>query len=321
MHRAACRHEGRQVRLLFRTDAVAPDDRVDYWRDAMKETLAADCLVEPARSLAFGVSMGVLACGPVDVIEIAGAAYTSTRRGEGRAGRVSVKFQLEGCGAVRAGPREACLAPGDACIVPPDRAFVAERTTPFRQVLLDVDAEALERVLPSWSALVAQRLAADAPGVRAAGELARYIVNRHADLDAGCRQQLGDVALRLLGGIAGDATPPPAARNQPPSRVAAYHRRRIERYVDDHLGDADLSVPGIAAALGLSTRYIHKLFAAGGTPVMQWVLTRRLQACRCQLAARGSRPVSDVAYEWGFTSASHFSRAFRKHFGLRPSDV
>jgi AraC-like DNA-binding protein len=32
-------------------------------------------------------------------------------------------------------------------------------------------------------------------------------------------------------------------------------------------------------------------------------------------------PVTDIAYELGFTSTSHFSQAFKKHYGVTPKSV
>ena len=87
----------------------------------------------------------------------------------------------------------------------------------------------------------------------------------------------------------------------------------------EHLRDPELSVARVARDLTLSVRYVHKLFEAQGQQVMQWAQGQRLQACRRELASRRSRPVSDVAYAWGFASPSHFSRAFKRETGMSPS--
>ena len=33
------------------------------------------------------------------------------------------------------------------------------------------------------------------------------------------------------------------------------------------------------------------------------------------------KTVTDVAFSWGFSSSSHFSRVFRKYFGIVPSSI
>jgi AraC-like DNA-binding protein len=32
------------------------------------------------------------------------------------------------------------------------------------------------------------------------------------------------------------------------------------------------------------------------------------------------RSISDIAYDWGFSSNAHFSRAFKRHTGMSPRD-
>ncbi|MGW5490986.1 helix-turn-helix domain-containing protein [Streptomyces olivaceoviridis] len=49
---------------------------------------------------------------------------------------------------------------------------------------------------------------------------------------------------------------------------------------------------------------------------------RRLERCRRELARRGSAAmtVSAVARQFGFSSAAHFSRAFRRMYGMSPAE-
>ncbi|MFF8972751.1 helix-turn-helix domain-containing protein [Streptomyces sp. NPDC014995] len=97
---------------------------------------------------------------------------------------------------------------------------------------------------------------------------------------------------------------------------------RIMEYVELHLPDPDLSPEVIARAHYISVRYLHKLFQDEGTTVGRWVLRRRLEECRRDLArlGRGSRTIAAVAGRWGFTSATHFSRVFRTAYGMSPRE-
>ncbi len=103
-------------------------------------------------------------------------------------------------------------------------------------------------------------------------------------------------------------------------RLQAYHRERIRQHARAALGDPDLNVDSIAAAVGLSPRRIHQLFADSGTTLMRWIWSERLAQCHARIAdaaGRGIR-ISDVAYEWGFSDPAHFSRAFRQRYGITP---
>ncbi|MET8948764.1 helix-turn-helix transcriptional regulator [Streptomyces sp. NPDC004542] len=94
---------------------------------------------------------------------------------------------------------------------------------------------------------------------------------------------------------------------------------RIQGYIQENLADSDMSPESIARAHHISVRYLHKLFQADGTTVGAWIRQHRLAACRLDLR-RQHRAVAVVAQSWGFTSPSHFSRLFRKAYGLSPKE-
>lgn len=97
---------------------------------------------------------------------------------------------------------------------------------------------------------------------------------------------------------------------------------RIHAFIEQHLGDIDLTPPTIAAAHHMSLRQLHRLFETQGTTVSGWVRQRRLERCRLDLTdpALHARSVSDVAARWGLPDPTHFSRLFRRAYGLPPSE-
>ncbi len=105
--------------------------------------------------------------------------------------------------------------------------------------------------------------------------------------------------------------------------VESHHRERIKKYIAAHINNPDLDVQSIAEAVGLSRRYVHKLFSNEPQHLMQWVLIQRLEHCRCELNFDHEhlRTIGEIALAWGFHDQSHFSKAFRKHFGFTPSEV
>ena len=100
-------------------------------------------------------------------------------------------------------------------------------------------------------------------------------------------------------------------------------RERALAYIAQHLHEDDLSPARIAAALGISRRYLHALFAQGDTTVVGHILESRLQACWRALIDPACRhqQISQIAFHWGFNSTSHFCRAFKQRFGMPPSDA
>jgi len=96
---------------------------------------------------------------------------------------------------------------------------------------------------------------------------------------------------------------------------------RAQLFIREHLRDPDLCINQISAELGCSKRYLHMLFSERGTTVSDHIWQARLQNCRQELEANASKTITDVAFSWGFSSSSHFSRVFRKCFGVAPSSI
>jgi AraC family transcriptional activator of tynA and feaB len=108
-----------------------------------------------------------------------------------------------------------------------------------------------------------------------------------------------------------------------PVTLPTFHRRRIKEFVLDNLCDPALDIDMVSAAVGLSPRYIHQLFASEPTSLMQWIITKRLIHCHHQLVDHKRRnwKISQIAFDAGFNDLAHFSRSFRKHFNLSPSQA
>jgi AraC-like DNA-binding protein len=105
------------------------------------------------------------------------------------------------------------------------------------------------------------------------------------------------------------------------SVVVAARRVEIKQYIETHLRSPDLTPTTIAAALGLSRRYVRMLFAAEDDSVTAYLRRRRLEECAFELAQpqwRG-RSITATASDWGFRSVTHFARAFKTLYGATPS--
>jgi AraC-like DNA-binding protein len=232
-------------------------------------------------------------------------------------------LQVDGCGVVQEGRRATRLVPGDLCLIPHDREMVAARPVGFRQVLVDVPTATMDGEAPRWRDVAAQPLPSSSPPGRAASDLIRFLADHQPMLVGVDRTRVAETAIGLLARLvecaAGGADT--ADDSLAGTRLAAFHRRRIDEIVRARLREPDLSVAAIARETRLSPRYIHKLFQAQRTSVMRRVTELRLDACLADLRARDGRAIGAIAYAWGFNSTAHFCRAFRARFGMRPSDV
>ena len=96
---------------------------------------------------------------------------------------------------------------------------------------------------------------------------------------------------------------------------------RAQAFIREHLRDPELSIDQISAALGCTKRYLHMVFSERGMTVSDYIWRARLQHCRQELETHAGKTITDVAFSWGFSSSSHFSRVFRKCFGVAPSAI
>lgn len=148
---------------------------------------------------------------------------------------------------------------------------------------------------------------------------------------------------RLLSGLAPDGTPAVAdfylSFALPWLFAAAYHGedaaapalragnesrwRQALDHIEQHLFDADgLSAAACARTIGVSERYLHRLFAQRGLRFSRAVLERRLDAAHAMLRCTADRAhtIASVAYQCGFKEPAHFSRLFKQRYGLSPRE-
>jgi AraC family transcriptional regulator len=92
---------------------------------------------------------------------------------------------------------------------------------------------------------------------------------------------------------------------------------RAVEYIQDQL-DADLTVSGIAQAVGMSRNHFTKLFkeSTGQTPY-QYVVDARVKKAK-ELLTTGKFTISEAAYHVGFVDQSHLTHHFKRVFGLPP---
>ncbi len=97
---------------------------------------------------------------------------------------------------------------------------------------------------------------------------------------------------------------------------------RVKAFVDENLNDPSLGPEQVARGVGLSSRYINRLFEAEQGSLGRTIWQRRLERCAARLRdlAWAHVSISALAMEHGFNDLSHFSRVFRRRYGLSPRE-
>ncbi|MDJ0514007.1 MAG: helix-turn-helix transcriptional regulator [Methyloceanibacter sp.] len=94
--------------------------------------------------------------------------------------------------------------------------------------------------------------------------------------------------------------------------------RRLKQAIEINLFDTRCSLTDFADKAGISLRYANILLKDDDTSLGRYVLSRRLERSRAALDDP-TRTIMEIARSCGFRSAAHFSKTFRKKFGLSPS--
>ncbi|MFG2821131.1 helix-turn-helix domain-containing protein [Kitasatospora sp. NPDC048365] len=253
------------------------------------------------------------ASGPVTVLRDAGSVAADPSR------NIIARLQVDGTARVFQDGRSVELPPGSLTFLDLSRPFKIVASQPQRARTLMVPRSVIgleESALRRFTATLASPADAGAGAL-----LLPLLADVRPELpgtSALIREQVARAVADLLATLAADH----AARTVPDGRSATQSLfERITASVETRLSDPDLSPRAIADQHGVSLRYLHQLFQRRGCTVGGWIRARRLEAARLELAGpeAARRAISAVAARWGFTSPSHFSRAFRDAYGMSPN--
>lgn len=95
---------------------------------------------------------------------------------------------------------------------------------------------------------------------------------------------------------------------------------RIVTIFENNIANPEYNTEKFAGEIGMSRSGLNKkLNALTDLPTHQFVLRLRLKRA-AKLLKKASGNVSEIAYQVGFSNISHFAKAFRKLYGLSPSE-
>lgn len=300
------------------TDAVAPGQRLDYWRGAVCEGFLEMDVEAPAASF-----YGTLEAAPLDLVGINRVRSSTqhvyrTRRAISRA-RNNYFYLLcktDSAWFAEQDDRVAALQPGDLLLVDSRRSYAFHLVSSADTLSLELPTGWVERWLARPHDQVARRIDGNRGWGAALSRFARELTPELAARPPLPARLLADQlgALLALACEAGPAGQTPAVSGL---------RERVLRAIRERHTEPGVTARDVAEGLGIAERSLHRCLAGTGTTFAGALLDNRLATAKALLAqARFDRlTIAEVGYRAGFADPSHFARVCRRHFGATPQSL
>ena len=256
----------------------------------------------------------------LDVVHASGPAQRLWREQPASAATVDYVFcavQRSGRMVLRQDNRELEFSAGDLAIFDTRKAYLLEFPEKLDLVFMRLPRQRIIRELGHFDGVTACCVDAGNPLGNLVATFLQELASMEPNSSPGINARLVEHAVQLIELVLQTGI------SQQPAQSA--HRRslvhRAKRYIEMRLPDAELTLAEIAREIGVSTRYVNDLFTGEGTSCRRYIARARLERCAATLRDPKLRdtPIQDVAFSWGFLSLTHFSSAFKKHFGLTPT--
>jgi AraC-like DNA-binding protein len=216
-------------------------------------------------------------------------------------------FQVSGHTSVQQGRRSIHLLPGQWTLIDGALDFCVTHHTAVKQIVLSSRSTAWTQLAP-FSALLFS-------GTRGLKKIVYDLACNSVTATPLSSQAAADLATSISHLLYHATLEPPASEQ---ASRAQLSRDRVADFIHTELQNPQLSVTRIAQHFGTSTRSVHRAFRSTES-VERYILKQRLMACATVLLQPGAQSLTQLAYQYGFASPAHFSRAFRQVHDMSPS--
>jgi len=304
-------------RRCWSTEDVQPREALAYWCDSICQVML-ELDIEAAGSDFFSAQLDQYSLGPAtaNFLRATSQSVSRTRRRISRSnnGAYLLMHLREGEFEFNHYGQTSFLRGGDSVLVDSREPYRARCPHVTRCLVLQLPRQWLRAWLPKPEVLVGRALHPDNGwGAALSAALAALQPTSLSELAL----PPGVVAEQLVSLLA-LAGGPIATESSRPDPLT----ERLLRVLRDRYHEIGLTPTAVASDLGISSRYLHYLFAKRATTFGRELAGVRLERARDLLGDRryGDSSIGDVASRCGFAEASHFARRFRHSYGLSPTD-
>jgi AraC-like DNA-binding protein len=306
--------------LTYSTRGLAPSAKVAYWNEVLSDVLTP-LETRPSGPGGFEAEMRCVQLGRFRMANAISQPATvwrsKSRIADHGEHRFFLRVLLQGQLTFRHDGGDVHLDEGDLVLTDAALPYTLIYEKPCSTVMLIVTEDDLRKHLPSPDEVVGVKLPG-ATGLSRTASLMMRSVWEQADV--GFPPELGTRVADCLLNVFATAWTATKGSVIPETASVAARRIRIKRHIEANLCDPELSVRSVAAAFGLSTRYLHFLFTSENETVLSFIRRRRVEECCKQLTdiLWQRRTITELAFGWGFNNMTHFARVFRNQYGVSP---
>lgn len=299
----------------FTTNSVAPRDRLDFWNRITADTFTGLAVDSPDD--VFAARMARWRLGDLTMIRPLSQRATVHRWKDGASDRPDrVIFHLQHRGACLNGQRDraAELGGGDFAIIHGGDTYFTDLSDDNEMLVVEMSRAAISSRLPDFEDHLCRTVPGGAPGTRLVHDflLSLWRQGDQSGADPDWQDGIANVFLDLLAFAIRGAN---AAQVSPKGT-----RDRILALIEARLTDPHLKTGTIAAELGVSLRTVQNVFATMATTPSAYIQQLRLERAADRLKTGGEDRITEVAFDLGFNDSAYFTRCFRQHFGISPSE-
>ncbi len=208
------------------------------------------------------------------------------------------------------------VAPGTPFILSFGDQSLIERESDDERLQLILARDNFQSIAPLLDA--ARGIALEPTGARMLADYMQVLDQQVPTLEADCADRLGGAVEAMLRAC---LAPSVEARNAARDQVRLTLMERVRKAVAAHLRSPTLGPDTLCREAATSRSQLYRLLEPEGG-VASYIQRRRLAEGFALLSDIGNlMPIGRLAELLCFSDASAFSRAFRREFGLSPSDV
>jgi AraC-like DNA-binding protein len=298
----------------IRLDLNSSPESRELWRFGIASVLGMNC--DMGSGDAVGSNLAAWPLGRIDILS-GNFTHLSMTPVANEANRwLWVKLVSRGMMYIEQGKQRRRFGPGEIVLVdstlPHSQAF--EKPTELVALRVPTDVLKERGLRHNLRGLV--KPDASAADVRAIGEMILAIAWQRGRTSAILRRHQGEQLLNLIDLLVEEPSSLVRVRGE------SSTLERAKQFIEKNLRNPELTAPMIASAVCVSNSHLSRLFRAHGQSLMGYLWNRRLTLAVDMLTrSNGNVQPGDIAFRCGFSNHAHFSRIYKKFYGLTAVDA